>query len=148
MDEIQQFIDRSFRSLINAEEGETQDITELEDYLPIPADLLPDDDEETKSKGFNPQSGNPGDVDDKGTYTTTEAETPIEGGGESGGNDDLGEVTTIVNGGTSTTGIQKTGGIHQRESGKNKKRGKGSSVGKKRLPKTLTLICLVPMLML
>lgn len=132
LDEIQQFIDRSFRSLINAEEGESVDITELEDYLPIPSDLLPDDDEESKSKGFNPQSGDPGDVDDKGTYATTETETPKEGGGESGGNDEKGEVTAVVKGGTSPTGIQKTGGVHQRESGKRKKRGSGSSPGKKR----------------
>ena len=132
LDEIQQFIDRSFRSLINAEEGESLDITELEDYLPIPADLLPDDDEETKSKGFNPQSGDPGDVDDKGTYATTETETPKEGGGESGGKDDKGEVTAVVKGGTSPTGTQKTGGVHQREPGKKKKRGSGSSPGKKR----------------
>lgn len=132
LDEIQQFIDRIFRSLINTEEGESLDITELEDYLPIPADLLPDDDEETKSKGFNPQSGDPGDVDDKGTYTTTETETPIEGGGESDGNDDKGEVTAVIKGGTSPTGNQKTGGVHQRESGKKKKRGTGSSAGKKR----------------
>lgn len=132
LDEIQQFIDRSFRLLINAEEGESLDITELEDYLPIPADLLPDDDEESKSKGFNPQSGDPGDVDDKGTYATTETETPKEGGGESGSNDDKGEVTAVIKGGTSPTGNQRTGGVHQRESGKKKKRGSGSSPGKKR----------------
>jgi hypothetical protein len=132
LDEIQQFIDRSFRALINAEEGESLDITELEDYLPIPADLLPDDDEESKSKGFNPQSGDPGDVDDKGTYATTETETPKEGGGESGGNDEKGEVTAVVKGGTSTTGNQRTGGVHQREPGKKKKRGSGSSAGTKR----------------
>ena len=132
LDEIQQFIDRSFRSLINAEEGESLDITELEDYLPIPADLLPDDDEETKSKGFNPQSGDPGNVDDKGTYATTETETPKEGGGESGDNDDKGEVTAVVKGGSSPSGSNRTGGVHQRESGKKKKRGNGSSPGKKR----------------
>lgn len=132
LDEIQQFIDRSFRSLINAEEGESLDITELEDYLPIPADLLPDDDEETKSKGFNPQSGDPGNLDEEGTYATTETGTPKEGGGESGGNDDKGEVTAVIKGGTSTTGTQRTGGIHQRESGKKKKRGSGTSSGKKK----------------
>ena len=132
MDEIQQFIDRSFRSLINAEEGESQDITELEDYLPIPADLLPDDDDETKSKGFNPQSGDPGNLDENGTYATTETETPREGGGESGGSADKGEVTAVLNGGSSPSGLQKTGGVHQRESGKKKKRGSESSPGKKR----------------
>ena len=132
LDEIQQFIDRSFRSLINAEEGESLDITELEDYLPIPADLLPDDDEETKSKGFNPQSGDPGNLDEEGTYATTETGTPKEGGGESGENDDKGEVTAVIKGGTSTTGNQRTGGIHQRESGKKKKRGSGTSSGKKK----------------
>lgn len=132
LDEIQQFIDRSFRSLINAEEGESQDITELEDYLPIPADLLPDDDDETKSKGFNPQSGDPGNLDVNGTYATTETETPREGGGESGGGADKGEVTAVLNGGSSPSGLQKTGGVHQRESGKKKKRGSESSPGKKR----------------
>ena len=132
LDEIQQFIDRSFRSLINAEEGESQDITELEDYLPIPADLLPDDDEETKSKGSNPQSGDPGNQDENGTYATTETETPREGGGESGGGTDNGEVTAVVKGGSSSNGTQKTGGVHQREPGKKKKRGSGSSAGKKR----------------
>jgi hypothetical protein len=104
----------------------------LEDYLPIPADLLPDDDEETKSKGFNPQSGAPGDIDERGTYATTETETPKEGGGESGGNNDKGEVTAVLSGGTSTTGDQRTGGVHQREPGKKKKQGSGSSAGKKR----------------
>ncbi len=132
LDEIQQFIDKSFRSLINAEEGESLDITELEDYLPIPADLLPDDDEETKSKGFNPQSGDPGNIDEKGTYTTTETEIPNEGGGESGGNDDKGEVTAVVKGGTSPSGSPRTSGVHQRKSGKKKKRGNGNSAGKKR----------------
>lgn len=132
LDEIQQFIDRSFRSLINAEEGESLDITELEDYLPIPADLLPDDDEETKSKGFNPQTGNPGNIDEKGTYATTETETPNEGGGESGGNDDKGEVTAVVKGGTSSSGSPRTGGVHQRKSGMKKKKGNGNSAGKKR----------------
>jgi len=133
LDEIQEFINRSFRSLINAEEGESQDITELEDYLPIPSELLPDDDEETKSKGFNPQVGDPGGKDDSGTYATTETETPKEGGGESGGSEDKGEVTAVIKGGASPSGgTQKTGGIHQRESGKKKKRGSGQSAGKKR----------------
>lgn len=132
LDEIQQFIDRSFRSLINAEEGESVDITELEDYLPIPADLLPDDDEETKSKGFNPLSGDPGNLDDNGTYATTITETPYEGGGESGDSEDTGEVTAVLNGGSSPTGTKKKGSVHQRESGKKKKRGIGSSPGKKR----------------
>lgn len=132
LDEIQKFIDQCFRSLINAEEGESVDITELEDYLPIPADLLPDDDEETKSKGFNPQTGDPGNQDENGTYATTETETPREGGGESGGSADKGEVTAVIKGGTSPSGTQKTGGVHQREPGKKKKRGSGSSAGKKR----------------
>ena len=132
LDEIQQFIDRSFRLLINAEEGESQDITELEDYLPIPADLLPDDDDEAKSKGFNPQTGDPGNQDENGTYATTETETPHEGGGESGGGADQGEVTAVLNGGSSPSGTQKTRGVHQRESGKKKKRGNGSSPGPKK----------------
>lgn len=136
LDEIQRFIDRSFRSLINMEEGKSADITDLEDYLPIPADMLPDDDDETKSKGFNQHSGDPGDLSEKGTYTTTETETPIEGGGETNGVVDKGEVTSVVKGGSSTSGDKKTGAVHQREVGKKKKRGNGSSAGKKRIVKT------------
>jgi hypothetical protein len=131
LDEIQQFIDRSFRSLINAEEGESQDITELEDYLPIPADMLPDDDEETKAKGNNPKEGDSGDIDEDGTYSTTEIDEPIDEDNEYHGEADKGTVTSVVQGGVSQTGSGKNGGVHQRSSGKKKKRGTGASPGKK-----------------
>jgi len=42
-------------------------------------------------------------------------------------------VTAVIKGGSSPSGgTQKTGGVHQRESGKKKKRGSGQSAGKKR----------------
>ena len=41
-------------------------------------------------------------------------------------------MTAVVKGGSSSNGTQKTGGVHQREPGKKKKRGSGSSAGKKR----------------
>ena len=131
LDEIQHFIDKCFRALINAEEGESQDITELEDYLPIPADMLPDDEEETKAKGNNPKEGVPGDVNENGTYSTTEIDEPIDEDNEYHGEADKGTVTSVVQGGVSQTGSKRNGGIHQRSPGKKKKRGNGASPGKK-----------------
>ena len=131
LEEIQQFIDRSFRTLINAKEGESLDITELEDYLPIPSDLLPDDDDETKAKGNNPKQGEPGDIDENGTHATTQLDEPIDESKEFNGKPDKGQVTSVTSGGFSETGSGKTGGVHQRTEGKRKKRGKGSSPGTK-----------------
>jgi hypothetical protein len=131
LDEIRQFIEQSFRSLNKSEEGDSTDITELEDYLPIPSDLLPDDDEETKAKGNNPKQGEPGDTDKDGTYTSTQIDEPIEGEEEVNGEPDKGQVTSVTSGGFSETGSGKTGGVHQRSTGKKKKRGKGSSPGTK-----------------
>ena len=131
LEEIQQFIDRSFRTLINAKEGESLDITELEDYLPIPSDLLPDDDDETKAKGNNPKQGEPGDIDENGTHATTQLDEPIDESKEFNGKPDKGQVTSVTSGGFSETGSGKTGGVHQRTEGKKKKRGKGSSPGTK-----------------
>ena len=131
LDEIQEFIKQCFRSLSNSEEGDSTDITELEDYLPIPSDLLPDDDEETKAKGNNPKQGEPGDTDEDGTYTSTQIDEPIEGEEEVNGEPDKGQVTSVTSGGFSETGSGKKGGVHQRSTGKKKKRGKGSSPGTK-----------------
>lgn len=131
LDEIRQFLEQSFRALNKSEEGDSTDITELEDYLPIPADLLPDDDEETKAKGNNPKQGDPGDVDDNGTHTTTQLDEPIDETKDVNGEPDKGQVTSVVSGGFSETGSGRTGGVHQRSAGKRKKRGKGSSPGTK-----------------
>lgn len=131
LDEIQQFIDRSLRSLINDEEGESQDITELEDYLPIPADMLPDDDEDAKAKGNNPRMGEPGDIDPKGTYTDTQMNEPIIEDNTADDDSDKGQIRTVSEGGFSEDGRGKNGDIHQRSQGKKKKRGKGSSPGTK-----------------
>lgn len=131
LEEIQGFIERSFRSMMNSREGECLDITELENYLPIPSDLLPDDDEDTKAKGNNPKMGEPGDIDENGTYATTQIDEPIDESIESGGETDKGQVTSVVQGSFSENGSGKLGAVHQRSTGKKKKRGTGSSPGTK-----------------
>ena len=131
LDEIHQFIERCFRSLNNSEEGDSTDITELEDYLPIPSDLLPDDDEETKAKGSDPRLGVPGDVDENGTHETTQIEESIDKEKEFSGKQDKGQVTSVIQGGYSDAEAGKAGSVHQRRQGKKKKRGKGTSPGTK-----------------
>ena len=131
LDEIRQFIEQCFRSINKMEEGDSTDITELEDYLPIPSDLLPDDDDETKAKGNNPKQGEPGDIDENGTHTTTQLDEPIDETKEVNGKPDKGQVTSVTSGGFSDTGSGRTGGVHQRSTGKKKKRGTGSSPGTK-----------------
>ncbi|SDO35864.1 hypothetical protein SAMN04487900_11711 [Prevotella communis] len=131
LDEIRQFIEQCFRSINKMEEGDSTDITELEDYLPIPSDLLPDDDEETKAKGNNPKQGELGDIDENGTHATTHIDEPIDENKEVYGAPDNGQVTSVTSGGFSDTGSGKTGGVHQRSTGKKKKRGTGSSPGTK-----------------
>ena len=131
LDEIRQFIEQCFRSINKMEEGDSTDITELEDYLPIPSDLLPDDDDETKAKGNNPKQGEPGDIDENGTHTITQLDDPIDETKEVNGKPDKGQVTSVTSGGFSDTGSGRTGGVHQRSTGKKKKRGTGSSPGTK-----------------
>ena len=113
------------------EEGDSTDITELEDYLPIPSDLLPDDDDETKAKGNNPKQGEPGEIDENGSHTTTQLDEPIDETKEVNGKPDKGQVTSVTSGGFSDTGSGRIGGVHQRSTGKKKKRGTGSSPGPK-----------------
>lgn len=129
LDEIQDFITKCFRSLNDSEEGETQSIAELEDYLPIPADLLPDDDDNSKAKGNNPKDGEPGETNEDGTYATTQIESPIDETQETQGNEDTGQVTSVISGDFTNTGSGNDGGVHQRTKGKKKKRASGTSPG-------------------
>lgn len=131
LDEIRQFIEQSFRSLNKSEIGDSTDIPELGDFLPIPADLLPADDEGRKAKGNNPSLGDPNGNDDHGTYPNTQIDAPIDETRDNSNDPDKGQVTSITSGGFSETGGGKDGGVHQRSKGKKKNRGKGTSPGSK-----------------
>lgn len=132
LEKINDFVMQSIASLFETTAGDETAITQLEDYLFVPSDLVPE--EEDTGSGNNPFAGiESGEVQDEGNLITTVVTSPIQD--KTTEKTNIGTVHVIKTGKvtptTDLTGGDNTAqvGIHTRSTGKKKKKGSGNSAG-------------------
>lgn len=129
---INDFVMQSIASMFETTAGDETAVTNLEDYLFVPSDLVPED--EDVEQGNNPFAGaESGETETEGTSITTDVVKPMED--KTTEKNNIGTVHVIETGKQTPAADPKEtdnyaeAGIHTRSAGKKKKKGKGNSAG-------------------